>query len=260
MIRNRVCQDVSLTSTLIVLSLFCVKAKAPSSPVAQGSLTFSGRAMKAQAEVLRFRRKAHFVSGYLVARNKIGEDKPAITILVNNTAQLPLADLAKSESEAGRIFRQSGIAVTWVDCSSKSAGETCRHTVAPNQFVLQIAARGQTSTDTIFGVSFLGSDGTGTYSDVFYDRIQQVHRESGVDRIRLLATVAAHEIGHLLLGFHSHSLTGIMSPHWSKEELRRIGMGCMQFTPEQSSRMRARIARCLTSRDFRDAGEFQNIT
>jgi hypothetical protein len=91
-------------------------------------------------------------------------------------------------------------------------------------------------------MSFLGPDGTGVYSDAFYDRIQQMHRNSGVGEARLLGTVIAHEIGHLLLGPHAHSLAGIMCAHWHKEELRLIGIGCMGFTPDQSVRMRARIA------------------
>jgi hypothetical protein len=57
----------------------------------------------------------------------------------------------------------------------------------------------------------------------------------------LLGTVAAHELGHLLLGSHAHSSIGIMTPHWEPETLRRMNMGGLLFTREQASRMQERI-------------------
>jgi hypothetical protein len=51
----------------------------------------------------------------------------------------------------------------------------------------------------------------------------------------------AHEIGHLLLGTNAHSALGIMRPHWQGEELRRIGMGTLLFTPQQVRHIQARL-------------------
>ncbi len=77
--------------------------------------------------------------------------------------------------------------------------------------------------------------------DVFWDRCEGMRRDSGVNSATLLGTVAAHEIGHLLLGSNAHSAIGIMAPHWEAEQLRHAGMGSLLFTPEQSARMRTRI-------------------
>jgi hypothetical protein len=99
-----------------------------------------------------------------------------------------------------------------------------------------------TCSDTVFGVAFLAIDGTGKYSDVFWDRCESMHRDSGVNATMLLATVAAHEIGHLLLGSNAHSAMGIIgSALGAVKELRHEGTGSLLFTPEQSVRMRTRI-------------------
>jgi hypothetical protein len=191
---------------------------------------------------LLFVMSTHFVAAKTAAKT-IDEDRPALTILVYNTAGVPVANLIRAEQQAELIFREAGIRTAWVDCSAGSIAEACHKPAGPNQFVVHIVPRGRTSTDAVFGLAFLGTDGTGQYTDVFYDRIEQMHRDSGVSPAQLLGAVAAHEIGHLLLGSHSHSALGIMAAHWRTEELRRVSMGCLGFDPDQASRMRSRIAR-----------------
>jgi hypothetical protein len=99
---------------------------------------------------------------------------------------------------------------------------------------------GKTSSDLVFGLAFLGQDG-GRYCDVFFDRIKQAQGTLGVNLSRLLGTVAAHELGHLLLGSHAHSNAGIMSAMWGMENLRHIDMGDLLFNREQALRMQGRL-------------------
>ena len=193
-----------------------------------------------------FTLKVHLASGLLflilaqlLSARAIDQNRLEITVLVYNTARVSMPDLALAEQQATMIFRQAGIATVWINCTGVSLSGACQ-SAAPNQFMVHIVARGKTSNDSVFGMAFLGTDGTGKYCDVFYDRIEKMHRESA-SPARLLGTVAAHEIGHLLLGLRSHSATGLMSPHWRDEELRCISMDRLSFTSEQASRMRARI-------------------
>jgi hypothetical protein len=79
------------------------------------------------------------------------------------------------------------------------------------------------------------------YAYIFYDRVQRVAKERKLGHA-LLEDVLAHEIGHLLLGSNSHSVSGIMSAHWYGEELRRISEAAMFFAPSQSRMMRDRVA------------------
>lgn len=166
-----------------------------------------------------------------------------ITVLVNNRAGISRALLTEAEAEAGRIFRAAGIDIAWVNCSRGAAvaQEVCRSTPGDDTLVLQIVSTGKTSSDLVFGAAFLAQDGTGKYSDIFYDRLEHAQIEFGRPLLRLLGAVAAHELGHLLLGSHAHSYTGIMMPVWREEVLRHMEMGSLLFTRDQAFQMKARI-------------------
>ena len=170
-------------------------------------------------------------------------NRPTITVLVYHQEGFSPQTLAAGEQQAATIMRKAGIETRWADCSAgiKKTDDACRQLNVPAQFVVRIVPESFRGTDTVFGVAFLGIDGTGKYSDVFWDRCEDMHRDWGVNAATLFGTVAAHEIGHLLLGSNSHSAIGIMAPHWEQQELRHAGMGSLRFTPEQAVRMRTRV-------------------
>jgi hypothetical protein len=177
-------------------------------------------------------------------------NSPTITILVYHQEWLSPETLAVSEQQAAMILRKAGLETRWVECSAgiKKTDDACRQLDVPTQFVVRIVRRWFGATDTVFGVAFLDQDGRGKSSDVFWDRCEGMHRDTGVNAATLLGTVAAHELGHLLLGSNAHSAIGIMAPHWEQHELQHAAMGSLLFTREQSVRMRARI-RSLQSRE-----------
>lgn len=167
-----------------------------------------------------------------------------VQILVYDDARVQRSALEAGELEAGRIFRLAGIRLAWVNCSqlSNSEREYCRLVPGMSQFVLHVIPKGKSSPDLVFGQAFLGESGTGKYADIFFDRIQTTHDEYGTSVPRLLGAVAAHELGHLLLGFQAHSWTGIMMPVWESKSLRLMSMGNLSFSPEQAVRMQSRLA------------------
>ena len=170
-----------------------------------------------------------------------GEERVQVTVLVNNSAHVSESILGQAEVEAGRIFRGAGVEIRWLNCDS--AEKVCQTVPAPDQFVLHIVATGRTSKDSVFGEAFLGPDGRGKYCDVFFHRIEEEPRTSGANTSQLLGAVAAHELGHLLLGSNAHSLIGIMMPDWRDQTLAKIAMGTLYFTSKQSAVMRTRIGR-----------------
>jgi hypothetical protein len=177
-----------------------------------------------------------------MAVGREGNGGQEIRVLVNNSAGVSVVILNQAKVEASRIFRAAGIEIDWVDCPREALeDDACRRVPGSNDFVLHIVAKGRTSSDLVFGLSFLGEDGAGKYSDIFYDRVEQAHRELGADVPKLVGTVAAHELGHLLLGLHAHSYAGIMAAVWREEALRNLGMGSLHFSGDQAARMRARI-------------------
>lgn len=163
---------------------------------------------------------------------------PQITVLVNDSASVGPSILRQAEREAGRLFEAAGIEIQWVNCAQTNE---CGHVLGPKEFVLHIVPEGKTRSDTVFGEAFLGEDGRGQYSDVFFDRLRQAQED--VNLALLLGAVAAHELGHLLLGTNSHSRIGIMEPRWQQGSVEKIGKGMLLFTQAQGELMRKRLQR-----------------
>jgi hypothetical protein len=159
-----------------------------------------------------------------------------ITVLVNDSAGVEPSVLRQAEREAGRLFEAAGIEIQWMNCAQTNE---CGHVLGPKEFVLHIVPGGKTPSDAVFGEAFLGDDGRGQYSDVFFNRLRQAQED--VNLALLLGAVSAHELGHLLLGSNSHSGIGIMEPRWQKDSVEKIGKGILLFTREQGELMRKRL-------------------
>jgi hypothetical protein len=161
----------------------------------------------------------------------------SVTVVVNNSARVRSDVLSKAEAETARLFQEAGISIHWLHCGETDA---CRRRPLHNELILHVVPTGKTQSDFVFGEAFLGEDGRGQYCDVFFDRIKAA--QENTDGGRLLGVVAAHELGHLLLGSRAHSRVGIMEPIWEQESVRKLGMGLLLFTPDQARFMRRRIA------------------
>lgn len=179
------------------------------------------------------------LSGIAAAETKPGETQ--VRVLVYKTVQVPGAVLEHAEAEALRIFQPAAIRLTWVNCSYEARNPDCRTRPTDTVFYLHIVAGRRSSNDMAYGEAFVAEDGAGNLADLFFDRIKNAERNFGIDPGRLLGAVAAHEIGHLLLGSHAHWPIGIMTPLWEGENLRRVSMGALFFTPHQVIRMHERL-------------------
>ncbi len=59
----------------------------------------------------------------------------------------------------------------------------------------------------------------------------------------------AHELGHLLLGSNSHSLTGLMGANWRTVDLIHMEQGGLAFSEEQSRKMKATLSTFAMRKD-----------
>ena len=180
-----------------------------------------------------------------------------VTISVHNDAGISAGTLKGAEMEASRVFRQSGIEAKWLNCPLPADGPEdpaqCRTAEFPAHLQLRIARRSHNLSEITFGISYLSADGSGCYANLFYERIEEMHERSRVNLASLLGDVAAHEIGHLLLGTNSHAANGIMRARWEGEELVSISAGALFFSEAESRQMRSKLATWQAKRkgDFR---------
>lgn len=172
-----------------------------------------------------------------------------VTISVYNDAEVPADVLQQAENEASNVFRQAGIDVNWLNCRipapSEEASQACQEAVFPVHLHLRIVRKSLGLKEDTMGISFQADDGSGCYADLFYEPMQELHHSDGTDTASLLGHVAAHEIGHLLLGAKSHSEAGIMHSQWTAQELASAKVGGLVFLEKESRRIRARLAAAI---------------
>ena len=169
-----------------------------------------------------------------------------VTISVHNDAGMLPGILLSAESEASRIFRRSGIEVHWLNCPLPAEGPEapaqCEVADFPAHLQLRIAKHSRNLNSFTLGISYLSSDGSGCYADLFYSRVEEMHESSHVSLASILGHGVAHEIGHLLLGTNSHAGTGIMRARWQSGELASVSKGALFFSSIQSQEMRNKLA------------------
>jgi hypothetical protein len=167
-----------------------------------------------------------------------------VSIRVYSEVALSNKVLTQAEQEGARIFQQARVKTIWVNCELAFAAtdSRCHDMPGPTHLVLRLIPKALSAADSIFGMAFLSQKG-GVYGDVFVDSIEHLHRDSGAPIARILGHVMAHEVGHLLLGSHSHSSIGIMCPSWHSEQLRMVEMGTLFFTAEQARAMQTKISK-----------------
>jgi hypothetical protein len=179
----------------------------------------------------------------LLSTAAVGEDYPHLNVIVRFSAELPLGLVTEAEKSATHVFDKAGVIVQWSNCPARD-GEfieaSCAAPPAPTDLVLHIVPGSQRSSDAVFGVAFV-TGSAGAYADIFFDRVQRVQEQArNISIAALLGSVFAHEIGHLLLGEHSHSRDGLMVGQWRVDQINKIAKGNLLFDSRDASRVRAR--------------------
>ena len=62
------------------------------------------------------------------------------------------------------------------------------------------------------------------------------------DPALVLGTVAAHEVGHVLLRRQGHSTEGLMRASWKPDDWERAASGSLLFSPPERMAVRKRIS------------------
>ncbi len=175
--------------------------------------------------------------------------KPPVTVSVHNDAGIPLAVLLQAESEASRLFRQSGLELRWLNCSPpqlfKQNPSECATADFPRHLQLRVARHSLNLNEFAMGIAYLSADGTGCYADLFYDRASLVHEISHISMATILGHGIAHELGHLLLGTNSHAPAGIMRARWQPADLASASQGHLLFSTLESQEMRNKLSAWL---------------
>lgn len=172
-----------------------------------------------------------------------------ITVWVYNYAQTPSTMLADAEREAHRILGEAGLHSVWLDCPLVPPD------IPQNPCPEPIEAAGIRLR--IFSEPVRNSLHDNAYGFAIAPALASVYSETALRFARndegefeapvILSCAIAHEIGHLLLGSNSHSISGVMCAHWERKHIQQALMGAMRFSSGEARLMQAEMRRRMTS-------------
>jgi hypothetical protein len=127
-------------------------------------------------------------------------------------------EIRSAQGLASKLFARIGVRIDWRELRSCTGGRS-----------LQVSLSYNTPLDQLPGSLAYALPYEGSHIVVFYDRVRL--SDSNLTT-RLMAYVMVHEITHILEGITRHSKRGIMKAHWDREDRFQIGLGRLDFAPE----------------------------
>lgn len=194
----------------------------------------------------------------------VSEPEIQVVVRVYNYAQVPGKVLGRAQSIASQIFAHAGVELVWAPCpvNGEDAEEyaACHRPAGPTDLALRILLEPKAryaSQGEVFGFALLPEDGgMGRVANVYFERVEEMAWDklnSAVQGIfasqmapqvcvsLAVGIVAAHELGHLMLGSNSHSSRGIMQPAWDRGDFEDAFYGRQGFTPGQVKKLRTNL-------------------
>jgi len=173
-----------------------------------------------------------------------------LTVRVYNYAQTPSTVLAEAERKASRILGDAGLKSVWLDCpivpSTDVPQNPCPEPIEAAEVRLRILSVPVRNSlhDTAYGFAIAPA-----LASVYSESVLRFARndEGEFEASIVLGCAIAHEIGHLLLGSNSHSVSGVMCAHWERKHIRQALMGAMLFSPAEAKLIQAEMRRRTTS-------------
>jgi hypothetical protein len=169
-------------------------------------------------------------------------DQPMVSIGIDDYGNVPVHQLIRAQDDVAQAYCDVGVEIAWRETRHLSTGTPPARTpfrgltiiiLSPDMFTRMAPP------SSALGVTPATLDGPGHIAYVFYSRLPTINL--GNDH-QMLGLVLAHEIGHLLLPYGSHSETGIMRGQWGVQKLPRVGLQALGFTPFQAQEIRRRAS------------------
>jgi hypothetical protein len=160
-----------------------------------------------------------------------------VTIRVYDIYGLPPETRHDALALAAEALQRAGIQAVIVDCNTRPALAACAVGVGEGELVLRIHRHPKDGAH-VLGEAIVRESGPSTVATVYAAAIAERARRSGGDLAAVVGRVAAHEIGHLLLGSNRHAPHGLMRPSWNLARRQRADW---EFSREDAAVIRARL-------------------
>lgn len=178
-----------------------------------------------------------------------------LTARFYTSTNVPASDRLAATQVAANILHEAGIDVQWTDCNDRrsphgrATAQACLTPPGPDEVIMRFVTTPSSNAsnrpvgDSLGDAYVDTAAASGSLATVYVDRVATMARASGVDAGTLLGRVAAHEIGHLLLGTASHGTSGLMRAQWSTTLLQRRIANDWRFSKLDAASARAGVLR-----------------
>jgi hypothetical protein len=161
-----------------------------------------------------------------------------LTIRVYDVSRMPVEERQMGLDIAAEALADAGVEVSWLDCTGDVPAAPCRKAPRDGELILRIQRETHPSPH-VLGTAIVQDDGPSVIATVYDEAIGLRSQRTGIPKRTILGRVAAHEIGHLLLGRNSHSTHGLMRPTW---DIKLPHPSEWQFSQKDASTIRGRMA------------------
>ena len=175
------------------------------------------------------------------------DDAFPVVVLVDDRASAAPSVLDQTGKEVVRIYRHAGMRVVWrkkTTPNNPSGPEGQRAFTVHLMVRAGLLPKSDRPSQFLMGAAPGGAIDCGGVAFLFFDQAIEFSRVHQTAAARVMGTVVAHEIGHLLLKDRGHTSEGLMRAPWSADDWERASSGILLFSHRESETMRATISSC----------------
>jgi hypothetical protein len=161
----------------------------------------------------------------------------AVTIRIYDVYGLPPEQHQEAIAVATATLEEAGVQAAILDCSPRRPAAACVEPLAPGELILRVLRHPPEGLH-VLGDALVHDPGESTLATVYASAVTERARRLGLPIGLLVGRVAAHEIGHLLLGSRTHTRDGLMRGSW---DIQRRQPADWRFTRDDAATIRLRL-------------------
>lgn len=170
---------------------------------------------------------------------------PRLTIVLDPRVPMPLDEIRLMQMGVMRIMGAIGVETDW-QIETPARGQPTASQVPGFVIRIVITARGspRSSNEWLLGFTPVVEVGRPAEVQLFRDNIVTFADAQAMEPSAVMAVVAAHELGHVLLPAPAHGTTGIMQSPWDAQTVEQARHQMLKFTAVQGQMVRRRLTLC----------------
>jgi hypothetical protein len=169
-------------------------------------------------------------------------DVLSVSVRIHDYADIPSACMASAQEHVKDLYAAIGVNTIWAETVHPGRSSEPARQYIPGELLINIVtpamSRRMGVTEHTLGLAAVTLLSRGKIAYLLFDRIRHVASVSGGQAAEVLGLVIAHEIGHLLLPYGSHSPNGLMRPSWRPEDFMLDTRPQPTFTHAQADDIR----------------------